>query len=184
MPPKLLRLGWKSSSPLAQSLVLSRPQPISNQCLPTAAKGVTLVHLAGISPPDLHVALNHPKSGVPFFHYACKTDPKLQNPNSKSKSNFCPALRWFSLLSPFHLIQFIFPPIFPCCTSGTDGRTSSADGIIIAVTYALLTGRGERWEPYVLPLPLGSSHPGSELQDLCFPPAGCGCGLITGGCAI
>lgn len=35
----------------------------------------------------------------------------------------------------------------------------------------LLTGLGERWEPYVVPLPPGTLRRDSELQDLCFPGA-------------
>lgn len=63
-------------------------------------------------------------------------------------------------------MQFIFPPVFPRCSSCADGRAGSADGIIIAVTYLLLTGGGEHGEPDVLPLlaqlfayPLGITGP-------------------------
>lgn len=74
-------------------------------------------------------------------------------------------------------MQFVFPPVLP-------GRAGSADGVVIAVTYPLLTGSEEHREPDVPPLPPGSSRPRSELQDLCFPPAGSGCSLIAGGFAI
>lgn len=125
-----------------------------------------------------------PKTDALFLIRGCRTDPELQNPHSEGKRAFCPALAWIWLLSPSHSMRFISPPVFPCGSSGADGRAGSADGIIIAVTYPLLTGGGEHREPDVLPPPPGSSHPHSELQDLCFPPAGSGCSLIAGGCTI
>lgn len=68
--------------------------------------------------------------------------------------------------------------MLPRCAGGTDGP-GFADGIIIAVTSAVLTGRGE---PASLMFCCFRAS-WRSIADLCFPPTGCGRGLTVRGCA-